>query len=172
MIQRTIQQYWIRMNQPCCTVYDNQMNETCDCCEQANRWRNGRSKIELLPTTTHLYILIQTTMTIYSDTYKSKNFKKLVKDFMLNKIEYDEIDTEIRNRFESVMRFRTTITDEQKKAIFNRRFWRVEEFIKEWIKDYYYKHQDEDENLFQILVDDAQQKFNEEYRSFYNQYQR
>ena len=109
-------------------------------------------------------------MTIYADTYKSRNFKKLVKDFMLNKIEYDEIDTEIRNRFESGMRMHTSISAEQKKAIFNRRFWRVEEFIKEWIKDYYYKHQDEDENLFQILVDDAQKQFNEEYRRFYNHY--
>ena len=106
----------------------------------------------------------------YSDTYKSRNFKKLVKDYILNNIEYDEIATEIRNRFESGIRMHTRISDEQKEIIFNNRFWRVEEFIKEWIKAYYYKHQDEDENLFDILVDDAQKKFNEEYRRFYNHY--
>jgi hypothetical protein len=109
-------------------------------------------------------------MTIYADTYKSKNFKKLVKDFILNNIEYDEIDTEIKNRFESWIRWRN-FTDEQKARIYRRSFERVEEFIKEWIKAYYYKHQDV-ENLLQILVDDAQKKFNEDYRRFYNEYAR
>jgi hypothetical protein len=45
-----------------------------------------------------------------------------VKDYILNNIEYDEIATEIRNRFESGIRMHTRISDEQKEIIFNNRF--------------------------------------------------
>ena len=61
-------------------------------------------------------------MTIYSDTYKPKNFKKLVKDFILNKIEYKEIDTEIRNRFESCTRFHKRNNENQKDIYFRKYF--------------------------------------------------
>ena len=108
-------------------------------------------------------------MTIYADTYKSKNFKKLVKDFILNKIEYEEIDTEIRNRFESCTRFHKRINDNQKELCFKRYFWRVEDFIRLWIKDYYRRNKDE-ENLLEVLVEDVYQRFNKEYKRLYRHY--